>query len=475
MTKKNRTNKNNKSKASKKTKIIKRRVFKRRNYKPRRNFRTFNNRFQYRTTNHALTRGFSMRNPDTRGRGDVRVRRTEYLTPAVIGAGDDKGPIRLISKDKDGAFTSLMNVAVNVGSRLVFPWLSNLAQSFEGWIMNKLKLNYNPTCPTTTTGSVVVAPIYGQESVPTNISDLMQRPGARVFSPYQKGTMEVPAYRFKTRRQYYMSNPDGSYPEGGVESDYQPVRLVAGWSGPASNAGSEIGNFQVEYDATLKNTKTSDSTFSGASAIGVVTHMYGDTTTAMASWAGNLSNYVTATLGTVNNVQLSVKLVKQARLTFQVSCNYVGLSLSHSVVKPSFTVSVGSSSETYYSTTSGGTNGPISYDFVVQATNNTDTEGYMIFSMVKSYATGSSVSVPMSLRYDALTSDQKKNYMRNDLLNEVKEQMQRDLPRLLSNHLAEIEEEEDSVSSDGDEKKLDLIPSKSHKIRSKTTEEGDLP
>ncbi|APG76499.1 hypothetical protein 3 [Hubei tombus-like virus 25] len=103
------------------------------------------------------------------------------------------GGITVTHKEYIGDFTSngasfaLNNYNVNPGLSGTFPWLSAIANRYESYLIDDLHFIYEPICPTTTPGSILMAMDYdAADSAPSNKVTIMAYSSAVRTSPWNR-------------------------------------------------------------------------------------------------------------------------------------------------------------------------------------------------------------------------------------------------------------------------------------------------
>jgi len=92
------------------------------------------------------------------GDGRVRIRHREY-----------------IGVQSNAASFAATSSPINPGQVAMFPWLSAIASNFETYLFNTLNFEYSPFCPSSTTGSVVLAIDYdAADPIPVSKSQTLQ-------------------------------------------------------------------------------------------------------------------------------------------------------------------------------------------------------------------------------------------------------------------------------------------------------------
>lgn len=176
-----------------------------------------------------------------RGGRSIIIKKTEPLIQ-VISQGGEWSP-KLIS--------------LNPGSGGFSPWLQNVAQAFENYRCHHLAFHYEPTCPTTTTGAIVMGISHDATSSKSPSSQMLLRYESAAQSSLWNRT-HVKAT--KLRREYYVHN--GASDRADLRFNDFGV-LEYGVDGFPTQNGDEVtlGTIWVDYSFELYN-EAGDSNYS---------------------------------------------------------------------------------------------------------------------------------------------------------------------------------------------------------------------
>jgi len=185
-------------------------------------------RSRRRTNNRApgapIAMGSSSMNP--RNANDYPVHNVERI--CEIGASE---------------FTGIRRYQINPGLMTTFPWLSNIAGSFDRYMFKRLVFRYKPTCPTTTTGQVVFAWDYDAlDPTPRNNREMCQETFWKAISPWQSASFAIPGVNKNlfTRNSVIAGSDLKTYDIGQL---FISVELDA----------DAVGYIEAEYDVVLKD------------------------------------------------------------------------------------------------------------------------------------------------------------------------------------------------------------------------------
>jgi hypothetical protein len=138
---------------------------------------------------------------------------------------------------------------INPGLNAVFPWLSSVASRFEYYTFHKLKFIYQPICPTTTPGSVMLAVDYdAADPTPNDKIVLMSYAGAMRTSPWTETVFDSSSMdrsNFTTKR-FVRQGPVG---QNDVKTYDVGNFFLASISTPATPTA--LGELYVEYDVSF--------------------------------------------------------------------------------------------------------------------------------------------------------------------------------------------------------------------------------
>jgi len=145
------------------------------------------------------------------------------------------------------------------GVGTVFPWLSQVAQSFKEYRFRRLTFHFEPNCATTREGALVLVPLYDpSNSTPTSVEQALDCKNAVSFPVWQRGSSSFSGQKFM--KNLFVRTMD--LPTGSEESlkFYDSGAMVLALDGVA--AGTNIGKFTVDYEVDFFIPyKTSGSSF----------------------------------------------------------------------------------------------------------------------------------------------------------------------------------------------------------------------
>lgn len=150
---------------------------------------------------------------------------------------------------------TVKKLSFNPGLSLTFPWLSNIATSYESYRFEKVSIHFETSLPTTTQGAFIMAFDYdASDESPANKSDFLNYDGA-VKGPIWSSDL-VMSLNAKRLNKLGPSR----YVRGGVRSDTDIKTYDAGnlfytlINAPSDNSLSSIplGDLFVEYTVLLQ-------------------------------------------------------------------------------------------------------------------------------------------------------------------------------------------------------------------------------
>ena len=158
--------------------------------------------------------------------------------------------VDVISTGVTSPFINLKTLRINPGRELLFPWLHRIARNYETYVVEKLMFHYIPTCPTTTTGMIVIAVDYNAEDSPfASLSQAANSKNTITFNPYSEKThISTHEESNKTMKSKYVSAGDDDQGQDKKMYDVGTF-LIYGVNLPAD---SMLGNLYVEYTIKFK-------------------------------------------------------------------------------------------------------------------------------------------------------------------------------------------------------------------------------
>lgn len=162
----------------------------------------------------------------------IRVTNREYLTD-IPGSSD---------------FIISYTRTLNPGNQILFPWLSSVAQRYEKYVFRKLKLMYEPVCPTTTAGTVIVAvDPDASDTAPYSKQQMLAWQLSRRAAPWDEVALDLS--RVCNLPQLYVLY-GGVAPENTDIKTYAAGTLYTAVQGTGAFSGV-LGEIYLEYTVDL--------------------------------------------------------------------------------------------------------------------------------------------------------------------------------------------------------------------------------
>lgn len=177
--------------------------------------------------------------------------------PGIRAVGGSDGRIRVVHREKLGNVVSQTTFAtalsyheLNPGMDMTFPWLSQVAHAYEFYEFKRLTFVYVPSCPTTTTGSYIMAVDYDAAD---------DEPDTDMALSGYHGSVEGPLWKeirltcdVKSLGRFYAQR---AMRYGGLSpnKDIKTYDVGTLYFAATSNASTETGRLWVEYEVDLMN------------------------------------------------------------------------------------------------------------------------------------------------------------------------------------------------------------------------------
>lgn len=199
---------------------------------------------------------------------------------------------------------------VNPGRDICFPWLADLASRYERYQFSKLRFLYEPRCPTTMAGTVVLAFDYDAlDAAPTTKQDVYSYHHCAQSAAWDDCALISDTAILRNRGILF--NRLGAIPAGSDLKTYDLANVYMCTSGFAAPA--VVGELFVEYTVTLSEPQTVSNVQSAvlSASDGLdSTHLFGtctktglldittttDTITFNQDWSGLLNYYCHGTV-----------------------------------------------------------------------------------------------------------------------------------------------------------------------------------
>jgi len=178
---------------------------------------------------------------------------------------NNKGVVRIVHKELVCSVTNNTGInisptftasgasvyQVNAGCGTLFPWLSTIAQNFDEYKFNRLRLVYVPICSTADTGRVMIG--YDPDStdaVPVDRQGLSSYSCSAESSVWSVSTLDC---NLSNTNKWYYTNISGDNLPSSAYLDQGQV-FTACWSGGANLI---VGELYALYDVSLKSPQPS--------------------------------------------------------------------------------------------------------------------------------------------------------------------------------------------------------------------------
>jgi hypothetical protein len=149
--------------------------------------------------------------------------------------------------------TELDQRFINPGNPSMFPWLAQIAPSYESYLFKKLIFEYVPNCPATTAGSVVLAVDYDpRDEAEADIGYLMSMEGSmygNCWAPFK----HVSSKENLNKQKSYYTDEDLSDPTNRLNSI---GRLIVALDRTSVN--NFVGRIFVSYTVELRTPQPSN-------------------------------------------------------------------------------------------------------------------------------------------------------------------------------------------------------------------------
>lgn len=197
----------------------------------------------------------------------IRLKKREFITNVGHNALGAKGHklFRTIRSSSNGVLTSLAELGANVGLTKSFPWLSNVAQFFDKFILHQCKFEYVPSTGSTTQGTVALCPTYKSDESTEGVTkaDLLDRAGSSRSATWQSNSCSLDPKKCTAALKSHFVRTG----EVADKKVTDPARIDVLVETPASDDGSDVGELWVDYDVSLEVPKGKTDERSGSAAM----------------------------------------------------------------------------------------------------------------------------------------------------------------------------------------------------------------
>jgi len=192
-------------------------------------------------------------NPD----GSCRIQYKEFVVDVTAT------PEELTREDGSKHFGAspfeALEFAINPGLADLFPWFHIMAKGFEMYHVNKIGMEFDPSCPTTTQGTVMLATDYdAHDDPPIDKVEMMAMKGAQRTAPWECARCETTSKDIAHAKDYYIRDVPPSVEQDITLLDVgkfilSTANILSGLLGENTGDDITLGELYVDYDITLKN------------------------------------------------------------------------------------------------------------------------------------------------------------------------------------------------------------------------------
>lgn len=202
-------------------------------------------------------------------RPQVQLGTTTLTAPSAVGAritkrmpymrslpnGDSEGYsceyVRLLSGSVAFAVSQL---SLNPGQPGTFPWLSGYAQLFESYRFEQLRIEYVPSCATTSTGNVVLMVDYdASDSAPVSIMQAFNSRSSRIVQPWAGTVFEAVREDLEKQKTYFVRSGSLSSNQDVKMYDTGTINICRQGQADTSNIGSILIEARVRFMTPQQN------------------------------------------------------------------------------------------------------------------------------------------------------------------------------------------------------------------------------
>lgn len=186
----------------------------------------------------------------------MRVRKREFIGDVGANATRRDGTKlwKVLHPDKDGPLTFLAEIAGNIGLTSSFPWISTVARNFERFVVHTMDFKYEPSCPSTTPGTLAIAPTYnaGDVSTITTKQDVLDRKDTVRTNLWNRCNCKLdPKMLNGISKEHFIRS--GPVPTGQDIKTYDPFKVTTLVEGAGLNTADVVGELWVDYEVELIN------------------------------------------------------------------------------------------------------------------------------------------------------------------------------------------------------------------------------
>ena len=178
--------------------------------------------------------------------GCVRVEKEEFISDVILPADEE--------------FSLPINLIVNPGNPICFPWLSIFAAAYESYRFHRLTFHYRPQAPTTSNGWVSISLDYDpDDQIPVSKVEALEMEETVRGAPWEIFHHVSTLKNLQKRKSYFVRDPALSLVAPGSEfaamqtdnTLYDVARLLV-CGGIVGNSNLTAGELWVTYDVEFE-------------------------------------------------------------------------------------------------------------------------------------------------------------------------------------------------------------------------------
>jgi hypothetical protein len=182
------------------------------------------------------------------GGGRTLIRHSEYIA-------DINGSV---------GFATPLVLNCNPGLQANFPWLAQIANAYEKFIVKSIEYRFATEAPTSTTGSVFLSPEYNpQDSAPLSKQETFQNEDTVRTVPWEDVGCKIPTKYLRVYNEYFVRA--GTLPVNQDLKTYDPLIMYVCTQGQAN--ANLVGEIWVDYEIELINPQGNLNPASGAGIV----------------------------------------------------------------------------------------------------------------------------------------------------------------------------------------------------------------
>jgi len=145
--------------------------------------------------------------------------------------------------------------SINAGFTDLFPWLAQIATSWEYYTITSMTIHYRSMCPTTTPGTIAFCiDTDNYDTAPVSMQSLAQMVPSVMSNVWQSFSFKVPEDILRVRNRGRMLTRNGAV--GGDVNNYDVGRLFIAYEDHPANTA--LGRWWIDYSIRLEVPQQSD-------------------------------------------------------------------------------------------------------------------------------------------------------------------------------------------------------------------------